>query len=418
MLKKYTSGQNTILPRLKPLLIFIFLINLHQLSAQINSQLVTYLPFDSPSLAEESGFLNSIFFDGDTTFVCGAVGDGLSFDGQINFLTLLGDISVNRFKTFNFSVSFYFKPMTGSGTYDIFSKRESCNNNRAFAVTYTPQTRQINALVSESDSNQALLSYRLPPNRCWYHVVIARRAERILLYIDGELVEQASSVSRVNLDNNAQFSISASPCLGSTLVPYRGVIDELRIYDRDIPLADVLLLYTPRDRIITTDTIIFLGQGLDIVTSGTCATAFSWTPPATISNPTIADPFITPTATQTYQLNFIQDGCTAIDTIAVRIIDPNDLNCNNLFLPDAFTPNGDNLNETFGISNPLALDGLDFFEIYDRWGTRVFETVDLMQRWDGSFKGQPLMPGAFMYKLRYTCKGESFEKLGSFTLIR
>jgi gliding motility-associated-like protein len=388
------------------------------LRAQLGSNLVTYLSFEENALVDSSGFLNTLFFGGDTTFVCGAQGDGLFFDGNQHFLTMLGDISVNRFRTVNFSVSFFFKPLPGAGTYDVMSKREDCDETRAFAVTYTPQNRQLRVLVSESAENQSILTHTMPPNRCWYHVVIVRRANRVLLYIDGQLVGESISNSRVNLTNNAQLSFAAGPCIGGSQVRFRGVIDEVRVYDRDLPLADVLLLNTPIDRILTRDTIVFLGQPLTLRTSHSCAQSYSWTPITYIQDPSAKDAVAAPQTPGRYQVSFIQDGCTAIDTVFVDVIDPDELDCNDLFLPSAFTPNGDGLNEEYGISNPLAIDALDFFEIYDRWGTRVFSTTNAFERWDGNFRGQPLMPGAFMYKARYICRGDAFEKIGSFTLIR
>lgn len=386
--------------------------------AQLGSNLVTYLSFEHNTLADSSGFLNTVFFNGDTTFVCGAQGDGLHFDGNQNFLTMLGDISVNRFRTVNFSISFFFKPLAGTGTYDVISKREDCDDTKALAITYTPQNRQLRVMVSESTANQSILTHTMPPNRCWYHVVVVRRANRVLLYIDGQLVGEHMSTTRVNLTNNAQLSIAAGPCIGGGHVRFRGVIDELRVYDRDLPLADILLLNTPMDRILTRDTIVFLGQPLTLRTSHSCAHSFSWTPTTYIQDPTAKEAYVEPLTPGRYQVSFIQDGCTAIDTVFVDVIDPDDLDCNDLFLPSAFSPNGDGLNEEYGISNPLAIDGIDFLEIYDRWGTRVFHTNNAFERWDGTFRGEPLMPGAFMYKAKYVCRGETFEKLGSFTLIR
>jgi gliding motility-associated-like protein len=388
------------------------------LQAQLSSNLVGYLSFEQDSLFDDSGYGNTIFHDGDTVFVCGTIGNALQFDGLQNFLTMLGDISVNRIRSTDFSLSFYFRPSGGSGTYDILSKRENCDEMRALAVTYTPQSGQLGVLLSENPGRQVKITHRLQPNRCWYHIAIIRRNTRVLLYVDGQFAQEGNTAQRINLQNNAQLSIAASPCLGSGQTRFRGALDELRIYDRAITEADLDLLFVPRDRILTRDTVIYAGQVVPIRTSGSCATAFSWTPASFVSDPQAREPEIAPVDDGRYQISFIQDGCTAIDTLYIEVVDPSELDCSQLLLPDAFTPNGDNLNEEFGISNPLALDGLDYFEIYDRWGTRIFATTDPFQRWDGNNKGQPAMPGVFMYKARYRCQGNDFEKIGSFSLIR
>lgn len=396
--------------------VFMSLLSL-QVQAQLTANLVTNISFND-SLYEESGYGNVMYFDGDTTFVCGPIGNALSFDGAQNFISLLGDISVNRLKKADFSISFYFRPETSTGIYDIVSKREDCDENRALAITYTPSSRTLGILVSEDPTLQVKLDYRLPSGRCWYHIVVVRRAAKILLYVDGEFVEEAAASTRVELQNNAQLSLAGGPCVGAGQIRYRGHLDEFRVYDRAIPIEDVQALYVPRDVILTRDTVIYLGESFQILTSGTCATTFAWFPGTGVSDPAIKDPVMTPSVSGRYQINFVQGNCTATDTVYVEVVDPADLSCDRLLLPSAFTPNGDNLNDEYGISNPVALEGVDYFEIYDRWGTRVFATTDPFQKWNGVFQGDPLIPGIYVYKARYLCKGEYYESLGSFSLIR
>lgn len=385
--------------------------------AQLTANLVTNMTF-TDSLYDESGYGNVLFFDGDTTYICGPVGTALEFDGSLNFISLLGDISVNRLRKADFSISFYFKPESSSGIYDIVSKREDCDDNHALAITYTPSNRQLGILVSEDPSLQVKMNYRLPTGRCWYHIVVVRRATKILLYVDGEFVEEAAASDRIELQNNAQLALAGGPCVGAGQIRFRGGLDEFRVYDRALTEEDVQELFIPRDMILTRDTVIYLGESFNVLTSGTCATTFAWFPSSGVSDPTAQNPIITPTASGRYQINFVQGACTATDTVYVEVVDPNDLSCDRLLVPSAFTPNGDQLNEEFGISNPVALEGLDYFEVYDRWGTRVFATTDAFAKWDGIYQGEPLMPGIYVYKARYLCKGEFYESLGSFSLIR
>lgn len=88
-----------------------------------------------------------------------------------------------------------------------------------------------------------------------------------------------------------------------------------------------------------------------------------------------------------------------------------------VFVPNAFTPNGDGRNEIYRISNPFAID-LISFEIYDRWGSRVFATENALDGWDGNFKGQQMNPGVLLYRIRFRCDGQEEIAFGSFTLIR
>lgn len=68
-----------------------------------------------------------------------------------------------------------------------------------------------------------------------------------------------------------------------------------------------------------------------------------------------------------------------------------------LYIPNAFTPNNDNINDMFGAVG----EGITEFhmEIYDRWGTLVFVANDISTKWDGTFDGTPGQQDAYVYKI-------------------
>lgn len=138
--------------------------------------------------------------------------------------------------------------------------------------------------------------------------------------------------------------------------------------------------------------------------------------------PNDAEPLITPQSggRQTYVLTLTDaaSGCTSTDSLSITVVDPSQLDCRELFLPKAFTPNGDGLNEIYRISNPFVVQDLVAFEVFDRWGSRVFVTTDPFQGWDGSVDGVKVNSGVFLYKVRYTCDGQELLHTGSFTLMR
>ena len=108
----------------------------------------------------------------------------------------------------------------------------------------------------------------------------------------------------------------------------------------------------------------------------------------------------------------------ATDTIQITVIDPEELPCA-AQLPRAFTPNGDGRNDTYGISNSVVLEGrLIEFEIFDRWGGRIFSTTDPFAKWDGTFNGKELNPGVLLYRVRFMCGDEELTDMGSLTLLR
>ena len=67
---------------------------------------------------------------------------------------------------------------------------------------------------------------------------------------------------------------------------------------------------------------------------------------------------------------------------------------------------------------PNSVDELNSFQVYDKWGTKMFSTSQKHATWDGSFRGSYVNPGTFLYKVRYVCGGQDYFKSGSFVLIR
>jgi len=114
-----------------------------------------------------------------------------------------------------------------------------------------------------------------------------------------------------------------------------------------------------------------------------------------------------------------ENGCTASDNVRIDVfID------RNLFVPNVFSPNGDQVNDYFMISSASGIKEIEELTIYDRWGALVFQAFhfppdDPNQSWDGSMRGKLLNPGVYAYKLiaRYI-DGRPIVKFGDVTLIR
>lgn len=88
------------------------------------------------------------------------------------------------------------------------------------------------------------------------------------------------------------------------------------------------------------------------------------------------------------------------------------------YLPTAFTPNSDGLNDTFGIVGDLQANGFRI-AIYDRWGRVVYETSDPYRPWDGTVSGQPALVGQYYYRLALWQTGQAVqEKRGTVLLVR
>jgi gliding motility-associated-like protein len=86
-----------------------------------------------------------------------------------------------------------------------------------------------------------------------------------------------------------------------------------------------------------------------------------------------------------------------------------------LFMPNAFSPNGDGLNDVLE-PNLMGFDVLDF-SIYNTWGERIFSSKGA--GWDGTYRNQPVQQGAYMYTLKVkTTSGEIKNLTGTVVLVR
>ena len=140
------------------------------------------------------------------------------------------------------------------------------------------------------------------------------------------------------------------------------------------------------------DKIILEGQS--IVLNGTAAgtgITYLWTPNNYISSPITLSPTVNPPVTQTYTLQVISNkGCgTSSDDVEVKVF-------KGLFIPNAFSPNNDGLNDTWNIVTLSAFPNATV-NVYSRFGEKVFDNHGINKSWDGKFKGILLSPGAYPY---------------------
>ena len=90
-----------------------------------------------------------------------------------------------------------------------------------------------------------------------------------------------------------------------------------------------------------------------------------------------------------------------------------------LYVPSAFTPNGDGLNDLFGPIGIVSNNAFYELLIYDRWGRLVFKTNDKYHFWDGMIDGQKPVMGVYSYVIRVSEKSiEPYEISGTTTLVQ
>ena len=114
-----------------------------------------------------------------------------------------------------------------------------------------------------------------------------------------------------------------------------------------------------------------------------------------------------------YWVHLTVDGCISGDTIRIE-------NCPYyLWFPSAFSPNGDGKNDTY---KPVGLNIIKFkMEVFDRWGTKIFESNDINAGWDGKISSGMAPVGFYTYIVEFEVEegeGKVHRDAGVFSLIR
>ena len=398
------------------LLAFGFTLALCVGHAQPTIGLVAYYSFDNCDATDDTGNGADGVISGAPGCGCGVSGNALEFDGGSDFIQFLGNFDLLFSE--DFTLSFYIQSLNTSGIVDIISKKDGCTADSSITVRFEPSSRSVRAELTQNINLMAESRVNISPEQCWHHVAWVRSAGNLIIYYDGVPVEVTPLGQAINASNNGIFSIANSPCLANGELRFAGSLDELRLYNRALTTGEIAELYLPIDEIGSRDTVLFLGNSVQIDLPNSCASAFSWSPAQGVVAFTDREPVITPNMTTTYEVTMEYGFCTATDTIRLIVVDSTQLNCESVFLPNAFTPNGDGLNDDFGLSNAFFLGDFGSLQIYDRWGTLLFEAFNPDIMWDGSYESEPLMPGTYIYKLRYRCGGEDYIKTGSVNLIK
>ena len=109
------------------------------------------------------------------------------------------------------------------------------------------------------------------------------------------------------------------------------------------------------------------------------------------------------------------NGCIVKDTVYIQ----EGPCCDVSFIPNAFSPNGDQVNDEFRVLTTAGINLLQL-EIYNRWGKRIWSTIDYRRGWDGKIEGVDAAIDTYYYIFRYKCTRDNitYTKKGDVILIR
>lgn len=136
---------------------------------------------------------------------------------------------------------------------------------------------------------------------------------------------------------------------------------------------------------------------------------YLWSPPVAISPVNSLTPSVSPTSDVVYKIVATSsDGCKASDEVLIKVL-------KEVKAPNAFSPNGDNINDTWQIKYLESYPGCEV-DVFNRYGQQVFHSVGYNKPWDGTFQGKPL-PVATYYYIINPKNGRAVIN-GSVTIIR
>lgn len=164
-----------------------------------------------------------------------------------------------------------------------------------------------------------------------------------------------------------------------------------------------------------TDVFLTLGETYEFRASG--AKEYTWSPATYLDDPNIANPKgrFTDAGFFTYVVHGVSDsGCTGDDTVTVNVIAES-----SFAVPNAFSPNGDGIND-YLIPFPVGNSELFDFRIFNRLGNKVFQASDPQNAaWDGKYRGKQQDMGVYVWQLQFVNNNKQNRLIkGNVTLIR
>jgi gliding motility-associated-like protein len=156
------------------------------------------------------------------------------------------------------------------------------------------------------------------------------------------------------------------------------------------------------------------------LTARNLGVSYVWTPPVGLNFNTVINPVFNYNRNVEYNVNITTDsGCVIVDTIQLRITIEEAANPkSDLFVPKAWSPNGDGHNDKLF---PLTVNikQLKYFRIFNRWGQLVFETNAIGVGWDGTLRGVKQMTDIYTWTAEAVgANGATIKRSGNSVLIR
>jgi gliding motility-associated-like protein len=201
----------------------------------------------------------------------------------------------------------------------------------------------------------------------------------------------------------------------------------LKVIDQNGCISDtIFILQEGIELIINIDNWVEIDLGDSVVLDARINTgideleSIQWYPEDFLSCPTCLTTLAFPEGDIEYRTEVSdKNGCEAHEYVFIKVNKEI-----KIFVPNAFSPNSDGINDRFTIFTNKGVENVVSMEIFDRWGNQVFLAKgfppnDPTYGWDGTYKGQKMQPGMFIYTIEVELIDKSKQQInGGFHLIK
>ncbi|MGB6037992.1 MAG: gliding motility-associated C-terminal domain-containing protein [Cryomorphaceae bacterium] len=286
-----------------------------------------------------------------------------------------------------------------TGQYFVQVENNGCTLDDVVVVSLLEAGTTLAALqyICQGDTARLFVSNDFPNNQLTHEW----QPEELILAGNG------STAIAAIIDEPTTFTVTSSTQFGCS------VENSLTIFTSPLGGLEVNAQAEPN--------ILLIGESSQLSVSPDSSNYFyQWEPSTYLNNQNFNDPVSTPDETITYIVTLTDADdlgiCQKSDSVTIQVFE-SFCGTPNIFVPNAFTPNGDGENDVLLVRGGGITDLT--FSIFNRWGEEVFKTEDQSVGWDGTYKGNPSEPAVFVYQLQAICDdGDTYFEKGNITLIR